>query len=102
VAVVRKYYVLFGGLASLSKLSWTPTLRTLRMEYGGLPPGTMLLRFNYSDGDARRWASLGAKYRHVGSNERPAFEWRRKTGRAVAEILGFSCEYSKLPWIRDE
>ena len=65
------------------------------MEYEGLPPGTKILRFSYSDSDAMRSTSLGAKYRHVGINEKPAIDWRRKTGKAVAEILGLPCEYSK-------
>ena len=65
------------------------------MEYEGLPPGTKVLWFNYSDGGATHSTSLGAKYRHVGINEKPAIEWRRKTGKAVAEILGSPCEYSK-------
>ena len=64
------------------------------MEYEGLPPGTKVLRFNYSDGGATHSTSLGTKYRHVGINEKPAIEWRRKTGKLVAEILGFPCEYS--------
>jgi hypothetical protein len=62
-------------------------------EYEGLPPGTNILRFSYSDGDAARWASLDAKYRHVAVNEKPAIEWRRKIGKAAAEILGLPCEY---------
>jgi len=68
----------------------------LRMEeYEGLPPGTKILRFSYSDGDAARWTSLDAKYRHMAINEKPAIEWRRKTGKAAAEILGLPCEHSK-------
>jgi len=66
------------------------------MEYEGLPPGTKLLRFSYSDGDAARLTSLDAKYRHVAVNEKPAIEWRRKTGKAVAGILGLPCEYPEL------
>ena len=61
-------------------------------EYEGLPLGTKLLRFSYSDGDAARWARLDAKYRHLAPNERSSIEWRRKTGKAVAEILGLPCE----------
>lgn len=76
-------------------------IKTLRMEeYEGRPPGTRLLRFSYSDGDAGRWASLDAKYRHLAPNEKPSIEWRRKTGKAVAEMLGLPCEYSKQSYER--
>ena len=61
-------------------------------EYEGLPHGTKLLRFSYSDGNAARWASSDAKYRRLAPSEKPSIEWRRKTGKAVAEILGFPCE----------
>ena len=71
-------------------------IKILKMgEYEGLPPGTKLLRFSYSDGDAARSASLGAKYRHLAANEKPSIEWKRKTGKAVAEMLGLLCEYPK-------
>ena len=61
-------------------------------EYKGLPHGTKLLQFGYSDGNAARWAGLDAKYRHLAPNEKPSIDWRRKTGKAVADMLGFPCE----------
>jgi hypothetical protein len=61
----------------------------------GLPSWTHFLSFHYSDGDAARLENLDSKYRHVAINEKPAIEWRRKVGKAVAELLGWPCEYSR-------
>jgi hypothetical protein len=96
VVVVRKRLY----LASLVMRAMAMQAHEGFEEFEGLPPGTKLLRFDYSDGDAALWVNLDSKYRRVAINEKAAIDWRRKTGKAVARILGLACKCSNIPNLR--